>query len=219
MYQSSCRGNGREHSMVYKINEIFYSIQGEGYWAGRAAIFIRFSGCNLACDYCDTEDDEYEELHLNEIYSKLQIQRDLCYLNDSELMVVLTGGEPTLQDIEPLVEVLDECGFFIAVETNGSFPGALAKLNKIDWITLSPKYQVTYDAKEFDWTPNEIKLIFDWRMSPSQWLEWPSTHYFLQPKYLGHQGIKTNYEEVINYIKENPQWRLSLQMQKHLNIK
>ena len=110
-----------------KVNEIFYSLQGEGYFTGTPAVFLRFSGCNLACPFCDTEHNDGEEMTYEDIISKVTAF--------ASRHIVITGGEPSLQLDELLVDMLHETGFFIQVETNGT---NLLPEN-VDWITCSPK--------------------------------------------------------------------------------
>ena len=95
---------------TYRINEIFYSLQGEGRYTGRAAVFIRFSGCNLRCPFCDTDFREYREMTLGEIIAKAGQWKDCGF-------VVLTGGEPSLQVDGRLVKALHDAGFYVAIET------------------------------------------------------------------------------------------------------
>ena len=111
---------------TYRINEIFYSLQGEGRHTGRAAVFVRFSGCNLKCPFCDTDFKAYRELTVDDIIAAVSEWRACGF-------VVLTGGEPSLQVDESLIEALHHEGFYIAIETNGTCPLPSA----IDWVTLS----------------------------------------------------------------------------------
>lgn len=181
---------------MYRINEIFYSLQGEGYHTGRAAVFIRFAGCNLHCDFCDTDWQTYTEM------TKEQIMREVCRY-PKEAMVVLTGGEPSLQVKEELILSLHDLGYTIAIETNGTH----TLPNGIDWITCSPKqgHQVVIDKA------NEIKVVYTGQ-DIEQYRNIPAEHYYLQPCSM------QNTAEVIDYIKQHPRWRLSLQTHKYLNI-
>ena len=99
---------------TYRINEIFYSLQGEGAFSGSAAIFVRFSGCNLRCPFCDTDFKAYKEMSAQEIVESVKPLSKNCE------HVVLTGGEPTLQVDRQLTEAFHSEGFFIAMETNGT---------------------------------------------------------------------------------------------------
>ena len=110
-----------------KINEIFYSIQGEGYFTGTPAVFVRFSGCNLRCPFCDTEHKEGKMLSDDEIIAEIR--------RYPALHVVLTGGEPCMQVTYDLVDKIKATGRFVQIETNGT----LVPPVNIDWITCSPK--------------------------------------------------------------------------------
>ena len=125
-----------------RVNEIFYSLQGEGKNTGRAAVFIRFSGCNLACPFCDTDFEAYVEMSDEQIVA--------AALAFPARFVVLTGGEPALQVDASLVEKLHASGFEIAMESNGTRP----VVDGIDWLTVSPKGKVVVERC------NELKCIY-----------------------------------------------------------
>jgi len=180
--------------MKRKINEIFYSLQGEGFWTGTPIIFIRFSGCNLHCDFCDTQHDSFTEMTDSEILAQIAVFP--CK------RVCLTGGEASLQIDEKLIELLHENGYIIHIETNGTKPLP----DGIDWVTLSPKSEQIALTKA-----NELKIIFQAK-NLQQWLSFNAEHFFLQPCSCRNTG------ETIRYILANPQWRLSLQTHKYLNI-
>ena len=110
-----------------RVNDIFYSLQGEGRNTGRAAIFIRFAGCNLKCPFCDTDFAQYEEMSDEDILNRIK--------SYPSHFVVLTGGEPSLQVDRQLVDLLHKHGYELAMETNGTHP----IVDGIDWITCSPK--------------------------------------------------------------------------------
>lgn len=117
---------------MYRVNHIFYSLQGEGFHTGRPAVFVRFAGCNLRCPFCDTEFDAYREMTGDDI---LQEILSLTSAGDVRPMVVLTGGEPTLQADEPLIDLLHSRGFWVTMESNGTRPAPA----NLDWLTVSPK--------------------------------------------------------------------------------
>lgn len=178
-----------------KINEIFYSLQGEGYYTGVPSVFIRFSGCNLKCSFCDTQHDT------GSVMSDEQIIEQINAYPANQ--VVLTGGEPSLWIDQDFIDKLHKAGKYICIETNGT-----TKLpEKIDWITCSPKEGGKVCLTRID----ELKLVFT-GTDPSVWLQTPAKHYFLQP------CSGQNTEEVITYILEHPQWRLSLQTHKLIHI-
>jgi organic radical activating enzyme len=139
-----------------KINEIFYSLQGEGYHSGMPAAFIRFSGCNLHCPFCDTQHESGVEMTEEEIVT--EVKRYPAQL------VVVTGGEPALQLTESLVDALHGIGKTVAVETNGT----LALPDNVDWITLSPKDTWLGDeAVPVLGKADELKVVFDGEQAPS----------------------------------------------------
>lgn len=114
---------------TYRINEIFYSLQGEGRWTGRPAVFVRMSGCNLSCPFCDTDFTHYKEMTAQDIVEQ-------CLRTGNECrFIVLTGGEPSLQADDALIEAWHQAGYYVAVETNGTH----LLPQGIDWITLFAK--------------------------------------------------------------------------------
>lgn len=192
---------------TYKVNEIFYSLQGEGYWTGTPSVFIRFSGCNLRCPFCDTQHEQGDVLSLEAIVEKV------CSYPATH--IVLTGGEPSLFIDDILIAALHSAGKFIAIETNGTH----ALPAGIDWITLSPKDSVTENATVVLKSCHELKLVYT---SPTVTLP-PNVHadwYFLQPCDTGDAEQNSRIlQETIAYIKAHPQWRLSLQTHKIAGIR
>lgn len=178
-----------------KINEIFYSLQGEGFHTGTPAVFVRFSGCNLKCEFCDTQHEEGKEMTDEEILN--EVTRYPCR------MVILTGGEPGLWIDEDFVEVLHKAGKYVCVETNGT----CVLPEQIDWVTCSPKEGAVLKVKHMD----EVKVVYVGQ-DVSSYLFLSAMHYFLQP------CSCKNTQEVIEYIKSHSQWRLSLQTHKLIDI-
>ena len=193
---------------LYRINEIFYSLQGEGRWAGRAAVFIRFSGCNLKCPFCDTNFKEYTEMTLQEIRDAIAEWRSCAF-------VVLTGGEPTLQFDQTLLDGLHEDGFMVAMETNGTKPLAAY----VDWLTISPKTAYVENAQVVIQSCSELKVVYDGEHEP-QTYGIQADNLYVQPCDVGDE---TRNAEIIAacvaFVKEHPQWKLSLQQQKILNVR
>lgn len=185
----------------YRVNEIFYSLQGEGYHTGTPSVFLRFSGCNLSCPFCDTDFEAFTEM------SALQIVAEL--LRFPARRVVVTGGEPLLQLDRELVSALKGAGFYIQVETNGT----RRVPNGIDWVTCSPKAGATPVIDPDDVC--ELKVVYTGQ--PEAELEAMRRHFetisFLQP------CSCANTAETIDYILAHPKWRLSLQTHKLVNIK
>lgn len=179
-----------------KINEIFYSLQGEGYHVGTPAVFVRFSGCNLRCSFCDTAHESGVLMSDEEI-----VKRISAY---PARMIVLTGGEPGLWIDDDFIDNLHALGKYVAVETNGTRP--LPAM--LDWITCSPKEGAAVCLERID----EVKVVYIGQ-ELSVYEKLPAKQYFLQP------CSCRNTEEVIAYILKHPQWRLSLQTHKLLNIR
>lgn len=193
-----------------KVNEIFYSLQGEGYHAGKAAVFVRLSGCNLQCPFCDTQHESGIEMTDEDIVSEVAMY--------PARYVVVTGGEPSLQLTNGFVDALHSIGKKVAVETNGTHPLP----PNIDWITLSPKdAYVGVVAKPILEFANEIKWVFDGEHDPLIYTDIKCTHgYFLQPCDTGDPFRNAAITQAaIDYIKKDPRWTLSLQIHKMLNIK
>ncbi len=197
---------------TYKINEIFYSLQGEGYYSGEPAVFVRFSGCNLACPWCDTDHHNAQEMTAEEIVNAVKLawpQQQENRPSDANPFVVLTGGEPAIQIDESLTLRLADEGFYVSIETNGTkeLPEG------IDWITCSPKPDSVIRLKEAD----EVKVVFDGKTNPERWRnEIHANNWFLQPL---HDGKTSNVKETLDYILTHPYWRLSLQTHKLLGIR
>lgn len=181
---------------TYRINEIFYSLQGEGYFTGTPAVFLRFSGCNRHCGFCDTRHETHRTMTLPEIISEVT--------GHPSRHIILTGGEPLLQVDDALIQALHHHGFFIAVETNGSLPAP----EGIDWVTCSPK-DLPWNIDRI----NELKIVYQQQDVETIADTLPmATHMFLQP------CSGRNIPETVAYILEHPHWRLSLQTHKLINI-
>lgn len=193
-----------------RINEIFYSLQGEGRWAGTPCVFVRLSGCNLRCDFCDTKHQTSKEYSDGEILREIQKYMPCKH-------IVLTGGEPTLQNLDPLIDLLLDNGYYIAIETNGTrrVPAG------IQWVTCSPKFEFCKNAgMNLDWI-DELKVVYRGKsqdMSPYDDIE--AAEYYLQPCDVGNPAENRRIvHETIEYIKANPKWKLSLQTQKILGVR
>jgi len=211
---------------MYKVKEIYYTLQGEGYYTGRAAVFVRFTGCNLwsgkekdrkkaICNFCDTDFVDTNGFNggnysLDQLCIKIMQQWPLIINNLSKPFIVFTGGEPALQLDQDLINALHNTGFEIAIETNGTM--ALPKY--IDWICVSPKANTELVIKK----GNELKLIYpQLGAMPEQFQDLKFWHYWLQP--MDSKQLKMNTEKAILYCMANPQWRLSLQTHKLIGIK
>lgn len=195
-----------------KVNEIFYSLQGEGRHAGRAAVFIRLSGCNLKCPFCDTDFSQYQEMTVEEITD------EVCRLSLDCHFVVITGGEPTLQNCVPLIDELHKNGYQVAMESNGT---NYAPWNR-DWLTISPKtlFIGTKAAEIKQITCNELKVVFDCEHDPEVYNFIRAEYFYLQPCDTGDaQRNKVIIDKCVEYIKKHPKWKISLQTQKILTVR
>ena len=211
--------------MNYRVNEIFYTLQGEGAHSGIPAVFVRFSGCNLRCPWCDTDFAEYHEMTAEQIVNEALSLYDID--NPRRKMCVLTGGEPSLQVDKELIDALHDAGFYICIETNGTRPLP----DGIDWITCSPK-QSSITNQQSPITnlalhrANEVKVVFTGTYSPEVWREHlEAEHWLLQPlRYNGELLMESfdewendsndNLDETVRYIMAHPFWRLSVQLHK-----
>lgn len=208
----------------YAFKEIYYTLQGEGLHAGRAAIFARFSGCNLwsglekdrefaICQFCDTDfwgvDGEnggkYNSAEL------IDIIRLLWPHHDVRTFIVFTGGEPALQLDQALVDTLHQNNIEIAIETNGT----LELPKGIDWITVSPKSGTELKLK----AGNELKLVYPQDgQKPEDFQNYNFDNWYLQP--MDSEGLQEkNTALCIDYCLRHPQWKLSVQTHKILGLK
>ena len=190
-----------------RINEIFYSIQGEGHYAGTPAVFVRFAGCNLRCPFCDTEFESFTEMTEDEIVAAV-LRYPACH-------VILTGGEPTLQLTTSLLEKLngEECRRIVHIETNGTHE---LPDGPIHWVTCSPKNAALHIQRI-----DELKVVYQ-----GQEVE-HFLHIEPQPQVFSLQPCDTGdpvrnrqiLDQTIQYILDHPQWNLSLQTHKIINVK
>jgi 7-carboxy-7-deazaguanine synthase len=226
--------------MSYTVKEIFYTLQGEGAQSGRAAVFCRFSGCNLwsgreedrsraVCKFCDTDfvgvgPDGGRFASATELAEAI----DRCWIGRGgdpanagsgtssaadgagRKYVVCTGGEPLLQLDEDLIEALHQRGFEVAVETNGTKPAPAS----LDWICVSPKAGAPFVQS----SGNELKLVYPQEKAlPEKFAQLDFDHFFLQPM----DGAETalNTERAIDYCLAHPKWRLSIQTHKLVGLR
>ena len=195
---------------MYRVNELFYSIQGEGYWSGRPAVFCRFSGCNLwsgkeedrataICTFCDTDFNAYEEFSLTQLVDEITLR----WPGGGTPMVVFTGGEPTLQLDADLTNTLRNQGWYVALETNGTKPVTIP----VDWVCVSPK------TKTIRTGCDELKLVYpQQRITPEMFETVDAKHFWLSP--MDGPNLAANTEATYNYCLANPQWRLNIQTHK-----
>lgn len=207
---------------MYKIKEIYFTIQGEGYHTGRPAVFCRFSGCNLwsgrekdrakaVCKFCDTDFWGTDGVNGGK-YSASALKDKILELWPDKTIpcfVVCTGGEPALQIDDDLVNVLHDEGMIIAIETNGTVPVA----SGIDWICVSPKA----DTEIIITSGDELKLVYPQKENhPENFEKLNFKHFYLQP--LDDLNKSENTRLSIEYCLRHPVWNLSIQTHKYIGI-
>lgn len=212
--------------MTYTVKEIFYTLQGEGANAGRAAVFCRFSGCNLwtgreqdraqaVCTFCDTDfvgvgPDGGKFADAEALATAVETAWRPETDSHAERFVVCTGGEPLLQLDEDAIEALHRRGFRVAVETNGTQP----MVPGVDWICVSPKASTALAVTVGD----ELKLVYPQTDAmPERFAHLRFSHFYLQP--MDGPSLPETTQAAIRYCLEHPQWRLSVQMHKVAGIR
>lgn len=196
---------------VLPVMEHFYTLQGEGYHQGKAAYFIRLGGCDVGCVWCDVKDSWDSGRHplrpIDFLVSEVR--------QHPGTIVVITGGEPLMHDLSTLTEQLQQAGLRTHVETSGSSPLS----GNWNWITLSPK-KFKQPLPELVRVADELKIVI-YNRSDFAWAEkWaaavsPNCRRYLQPEWSRASEITPS---IINYIKDHPQWQLSLQIHKYINV-
>jgi len=195
---------------MYRINEIFYSLQGEAFHSGTPAVFVRFSGCNLRCTFCDTQHQAGEMLSLQEIVNEVN-KYPIAPL------LVLTGGEPSLFIDEAFAaELKQKTGKKIFIETNGTRPLP----DNLDWVTFSPK--TTFEGGDLEPCVlthcDELKVVY-LSQDLAQYDGIEAKYRFLQPCFVEDlEQRKANMQACVEAVKRHPNWRLSLQIHRVLNI-
>jgi 7-carboxy-7-deazaguanine synthase len=193
------------------VMEHFYTIQGEGYHQGRAAYFIRLGGCDVGCVWCDVKDSWDAGKHpLRSIPWLVEQVR-----STPATLVVITGGEPLMHDLTALTKALQESGLETNIETSGSHPLS----GNWDWICLSPK---KFKAPLGEVLPHadELKVVI-FNKTDFAWAEKyaaqvaPGCLLYLQPEWSKAAAITP---QIVDYVKANPQWRISLQVHKYMDI-
>ena len=193
--------------MNLRVKEIFFSLQGEGARQGEASVFVRLGGCNLRCDFCDTDYSNAIEMSYAQI---------LCEIRQYNCKwIIWTGGEPSLQLSENCLSYFKTAGFLQAIESNGHKP--LSKL--LNYTVVSPKGKIEY-AKKINPCVDEIRLPVkkEQVIPPIECLP-EASYYYLSPVFTqNHTETKENIDYCIGSVKQNPQWRLSVQLHKLLDI-
>lgn len=188
-----------------RVNEIFYSLQGEGLHTGTPAVFLRLAGCNLRCSFCDTRHEAFTEVTEEEIVREASAF--------PARTIVITGGEPLLQLTASLCQKLHEEGFAIHIETNGT--RLLPDGAVVDWVTCSPKDGGALRIQHID----ELKVVF-MGQEMAQYDGIKAKERRLQPLDSGDaEANLINRQRTIDYVLAHPQWKLSLQTHKILNVR
>ena len=200
-----------QNTISYPVMEHFYTLQGEGYHTGNAAYFIRLGGCDVGCVWCDVKDSWDASIHPQ--MTTMQIV-DIAAANPGRIAVI-TGGEPAMHNLTALCNELHNAGFKTHIETSGAYPLS----GDLDWVTLSPK-KFKAPQEECLAQADELKVVV---FHPSD-LRWAEQHaekvsaqcrLYLQPEWSKREIITPL---IIDYIKQHPQWLLSLQTHKYINI-
>ena len=209
---------------MYKIKEIYYTLQGEGFHTGRPSIFIRFSGCNLwtglekdrpnaTCYWCDTNFVGTDGIN-GGTYTSEEIKSVILNLwpdnQESMPYVVCTGGEPLLQMDDNLIHSIHDAGFEIGIETNGT----VSAPKNIDWVCVSPKAKANTVLNY----GNEIKIVYPQNgVDLKKYERLNFEHFYLQPLY--NESYAENLKKTLRFIHKKPLWKLSLQTHKYLGIR
>lgn len=193
------------------LMEHFYTLQGEGFHQGKAAYFLRLGGCDVGCVWCDVKESWDASLHPQYLPSELVA----AVKKTSAQIVVITGGEPLMHELGPLTSLLQEKGLATHLETSGAHPLS----GNWDWICVSPKkFKAPLDSVLA--VAHELKVVvyhksdIDWAEEHAKKVN-PTCKLYLQPEWSKREKITPL---LLEYIKENPQWELSLQVHKYLNI-
>lgn len=193
------------------VMEAFYTIQGEGFYSGKAAYFIRLGGCDVGCHWCDVKDSwdvsKFPHISIEDIVTEAAAY--------PARLAVITGGEPLMHNLDALCEALHEKGFQTNIETSGAYPVS----GQWDWICLSPK-KFKPPVEDVLNVAHELKVIiynnsdFKWAESFRDQLN-SDCKLYLQPEWSRRDVMLPS---IVDYVKENPQWEVSLQIHKFMDI-
>lgn len=193
----------REDGAVLQVNEIFYSIEGEGHRVGEPTTFVRLAKCNLRCFFCDTEFDSYEEMAVEQIVEEVG--------RHTAVWVCLTGGEPLGQNIAPLCQALKDAGYRLHIETNGTVDPDPELYNLIEHWTVSPKRREIAEGLTHI---TELKYIVGKAFREDMVAEDRAAHIYLQP-----ESSKPEYiHKALEILSRHPTWRLSCRIHKVLQL-
>lgn len=198
-------------SITYPIVETFHSVQGEGAWAGANAFFIRLGGCDVGCPWCDTKQSWPTDRHPRQSVTDLVA----LAIAAQPVMVVITGGEPTLHDLNPLTKAIHAAGLRVHLETAGSHP----LTGEFDWITLSPKpfkpplpaiYPQVQELKIIVQTSGDL----DWAIAEGEKVA-PHVRRYLQSEW----QTPPSQQLIFDFVLHHPQWWISVQTHKFLGVR
>ncbi|MEQ8908503.1 MAG: 7-carboxy-7-deazaguanine synthase QueE [Vicingaceae bacterium] len=193
------------------LMEAFYTLQGEGFHQGKPAYFIRLGGCDVGCHWCDVKESWDADLHPLTDCEKIVGEAK----KSKTKFVVVTGGEPVMYNLSPLTELLKKEGFEIAIETSGAY----SLSGTWHWVCLSPKKRKA-PKEEYYQKAHELKVVI-YNKSDFEWAEKhankvkPDCKLYLQVEWGKREQMTP---QLINYVKENPKWNISLQTHKYLDI-
>jgi 7-carboxy-7-deazaguanine synthase len=200
-----------DNGLMLPLMEAFYTIQGEGFHSGTSAFFLRIGGCDVGCHWCDVKESWDAELHPPTSLEKMTEQ----ILIHPSKTVVVTGGEPLMWNMQPLTDILHKNGISVHIETSGAYPLS----GTFDWICLSPKKNSPPQEAIIP-LANELKVIIHNR-NDFKWAEEhaaqcsKSCKLYMQPEWSKAQEMMP---EIVDYVMNNPQWNISLQTHKYMNI-
>jgi organic radical activating enzyme len=207
--------------LLLPVMESFYTLQGEGFFQGRSAYFIRLGGCDVGCVWCDVKEswdaDKHPKFSIPEIVAKAKAETTIDSSTSTKVkpLVVVTGGEPLLHQLDSLTQQLQQAGFQTNIETSGSSPLS----GSWDWICLSPK-KFKQPLQEVIEAAHELKVVvfnkhdFEWAEQYAALVS-PTCKMYLQPEWDKRELMLPL---IIDYIKQHPQWELSLQLHKYINV-
>jgi len=191
----------------YKINEIYYTIQGEGRYVGMSVIIIRLAGCNLSCEYCDTEFDSFSEMTLEQIAAACKEESHNC------ANLLITGGEPLLQIDDEFVDYFHSIGYGMLLETSGTVKEKYDR--ELEWVTVSPKSpQLKYSGRV-----DELRIPVKAGSSIEKFINIDATIYYLSPIFDGDNINQNNLAYALSLIKNDPKLNLSLQTHKLIGVR
>jgi 7-carboxy-7-deazaguanine synthase len=201
-------------SRSFSLNDLFWTVQGEGVHAGRRALFVRFPYCNYDCPWCDTDYNHHHPVSESQLREVIE--------QEPARLAILTGGEPlNHKDLMPVIRVLKEYGFYIACETNGSAPAP----QEIDFVTTSPKPYTKSHFAPYYVHPDTYTRTQQWKYIVDDQFDFAildrhqndpdHVTFALSPEY---NNMQSHTERILSYIQKNPRWRLSLQTHKWINV-